>query len=329
MVGSDWRQYELLYNENTDSEFFRVTKYEFVYAFIVYVSKSIHLDFWHFTIIVKLVGYFVFLKVYKEFALNYWGLVYWYPFFSLFLWIDHPSRNFLAIIFFTLSIPYIYKKNFRCFLLFVLLGSGCHNTCLALIPLYFYVNYRKNNNYLVDLAIIIITYFFVSIIRPHLDLLFSFAVFSRLESYSLTDEYLTQMPISVFLLIVTSLYIVTKHIDQFRKNNHYADFILKCAYFYAFFYAFANMLNILFRLPLYLIVPYCVAISFLAEIKLLGFSKLIRLATICVTVFYLYHNLTRDDRYVPYSNYCEYLFQTKPSYTYRSNYNNLHSPYRK
>lgn len=58
-------------------------------------------------------------------------------------------------------------------------------------------------------------------------------------------------------------------------------------------------------------------------------SKLIY--TTCVVLFSIFiisRYLSRDSRYVPYSNYLYYsLFVGHPSYEYRDQYNDSHSPY--
>ena len=41
-----------------------------------------------------------------------------------------------------------------------------------------------------------------------------------------------------------------------------------------------------------------------------------------------YSLLTSDYRYIPYSNYFEYMFEEEHSYSYRSNYNFQNSPYK-
>ena len=45
------------------------------------------------------------------------------------------------------------------------------------------------------------------------------------------------------------------------------------------------------------------------------------------TLLKTYTTITADYRYIPYSNYFQYLMQDKPSYKYRSIYNIQNSPY--
>ena len=82
------------------------------------------------------------------------------------------------------------------------------------------------------------------------------------------------------------------------------------------------------RFMLYISVFYCVGLSVFI-VFLNKRSKLIY--TTCVVLFSIFiisRYLSRDSRYVPYSNYLYYsLFVGHPSYEYRDQYNDSHSPY--
>lgn len=59
------------------------------------------------------------------------------------------------------------------------------------------------------------------------------------------------------------------------------------------------------------------------EMKLLIYSLFF-----IISVGTIYSTITGSYKYLPYSNYLEYIFVNKPDYNYRANYNFVKSPYK-
>lgn len=328
MTGSDWRGYEMEYNDE-DSINHYMNSMEFLYSTLVKTSNSLGVPFWHFTISIKLLGYGVFLYVYKKLSPSFYGLVFWFPYFSLFLWINHPARNFVAIILFSISLLFAYKKQIKKYMFFCVAAIGCHFSSIALLPLYFYLNSKNRRNYYVDIAIVIAMYFVSLFLRGYLDSFIGISLFSRLGAYTNEDDYQDTMSLGVFSFVIFTLIIYTYKIDEIRKLTKYADFICKCGILYGFLFAMANVSTILFRLPLNFMIPYSVLVGYVCTLSYRGAFKLTKYVILFFCFYYLVHLVRSDYSYVPYTSYIQYIFQDKPSYSYRFNYNLINSPYRK
>lgn len=324
MTGSDWRGYEPDYSDN---EYF--DSFEYLYASIIFLANKIGLSFWHYTIFSKILGFILFINLYGKLCRNKYGLVFWFSFFALFLWINHPARNFLAIILFSYAIYEAVNCNIIKYMFWCILATACHSSCAIFIPLYFYLTKRGTKRYVIDIAIIIVTFFISSIMRTYLDPLASIAFFSRINAYTLDEEYQGSMSMGIFVLIVAFLIMYLIKIDKIRKCSQHADFIYRCGLTYGFLFALANMSTILFRLPLYMMLPFSVFIGYLCSSSLDSFRIRYKYIVIAVSFYYMIHIITSHYSYVPYSSYMEYAFQEKPSYNKRFMYNYSNSPYNK
>lgn len=328
LVGSDWRGYELDYYSVSFNEIFGGLREEPAYYVIGWFFRKIGFGFWEYAILVKLIGYYVFLYIFKQVSLNnVFGLIYWFPNFALFLWIDHPARNFVAVIIFSWALLYIRKIGFLKYLLLCIIGATFHFTCLALVPLYFIRNYQPRK-YLVLLVCLVLFFMSTKFIAPYLEsFLTPLNLYNRLESY-VTEDNTNAASIGRFLLILTILALGSLNIERMRKKYANADFVLVMAYAYAFYFSMTNIQDMFFRLQYYMIVPFCVLIGYvscsLSKILRIGFKVVI----ISFSLFFLVNLTTRSYAYIPYSSYLEYIFKDKPSYNERDNYNYKYSPYR-
>lgn len=329
MCGSDWRLYEYEYNTYSGSGVFFHTETEVIYTFLVKVSKWIGLDFWYFNIMTKLVGYYIFLNLYKKWAGNNFGLIFWFPYFALFLWIAHPARNFVAIIIFMFALKYAFQRHFWKYVTTCVFAAGCHSTAFVMIPIYFYLAKRGNVKYYYDVIIIIATFFAALVLGIYLEKLVGFAFFSRMETYLTSEEFEgKQMSFPIFMVIIGIICVAIRNIKELRKKTKYADFLMKCALVYAFFFAIANLSGILFRLPLYFMLPVTVLVSYDCVLPILRVKRLVCSSVIVFSLYYMVHLTTKNHIYVPYTSYIEYMFQDKPSFNERENYNYIHTPYK-
>lgn len=328
MVGSDWRGYELDYYSVSLHEIFDGLRGEPAYYVLGLVFRTLGLGYWEYAILVKLLGYYIFLYVFRQTSNNnVWGLIYWLPNFALFLWIDHPARNFAAIIVFSLALYKIKEIGFLKYLLLCVLGATFHVTCLALIPLYFIRNLRPRK-YLILFLCVVLFFLTTRFLSPYLEsFLTPLNLYNRLESY-VTDDSANAASIGRLMLILSILALGSFNIERMRKRYANADFVLLMAYAYAFYFSMTNIHEMFFRLQYYMIVPFCVLIGYvscsLSKILRIGFKVVI----ISFSLFFLVNLTTRSYAYIPYSSYLEYIFKDKPSYNERDNYNYKYSPYR-
>ncbi len=326
-TGSDWRNYELLFYNQLPPTVNEPA--EPGYEFIANIFKFFGFGFWEFSIVIKLIGYYIFIHFYRKYSSGYiWGLIYWFASYALFLWIDHPVRNFIAILLFSFAIDAYVEKKCLKFILMCAIASSFHFTCLAVIPLYFVPRKMNERYYRIALIIIPIVYFFSSLLRNYIDILVQLQVFSKLSSYG-GEDYQGQMPIIRFVIIEGILLLSVFNIKRIRQFSRYADVVLIMSLIYGLLFSVGNLNTILFRLQYFLFIPFVIQISFLCSPVIRKHIRTaMRMFVVVFSLIYLVNLVTRDSRYVPYTNYAFYMFGDKPSYDYRDKYNEINSPYK-
>jgi hypothetical protein len=327
MTGSDWRGYEMDFDYSLADIFYSYR--EKGYGLLGYIFKLLGLNFWHYAIFVKLIGFYLFLYLYRIYSPNnYLGFIFFFVNFALFLWIDHPARNFCAIIIYLCSLKYIYERKFVKYSLICLLALLFHLTALFFIPIYFLHRIYSKKMYWRFIILSVFIYCFSSSFLPLIDKLFSnIPFYIRYNPY--LNELYTDSTMSFlrffFNIGILSLSIIYK--DHIEKKFQYARLIMNLSFIYLLFFSIGNVNTIFFRFNLYLAFTFCILISYLS-VCLTSFRKSSFSIFIIILSFIIMINLiTKDYRYIPYTNYVEYLFQEKPSYRERSNYNTINSPY--
>lgn len=139
MTGSDWREYELMYN---NQDFERILyKGEYGFAYLMKLFNLFIDDFWIFSAIVKifflcnLIKFFGFFSESKIYAL---GLSFCFN--TLFLIIDCPMRFMIGVSFMLIAIRFLIFQKFRYYLLLFLVAALMHNSLLliGIIPIIIY-----------------------------------------------------------------------------------------------------------------------------------------------------------------------------------------------
>jgi hypothetical protein len=298
------------------------------YMFLATFFRTLGLGFWAFSISIKLIGYYAFLYHYRCFSNSYmWGVIYWFSSFAIFLWIDHPARNFIAMSIFIFSFKFLYRRNMYKYFSICILGSLFHSSCICMIPFYFIPNKLKVKWYKLALLLVLAVYLFSSMLRGYIDTIAQIQYFSKILSYG-SDEYQGQMSIIRFIIIESVLFIAVCNIESLRRMFKYVDYIIILSFVYALLFSIANINTILFRLQLYFIIPFVVLTSFLCSNALKRKLRLcVRSFVVFFSFIYMLNLVSRDTRYVPYSNYTYYMFDNL-SYDYRSQYNEKNSPYK-
>lgn len=328
MNGSDWRNYEIEFYE-IDS-FREVWGYgrEKGYTLIGYFFKLIGLSFWHYAITIKLIGYYIFLTFYKKYSeSNLFGLIFFFANFSLFLWLDHPARNFCAILVYLFSFKYIFEKSFVKYLLIIFLATFFHLSALFLLPVYFFNKSYSRNIYIILVIISVILFLTSYALLPYITSLFEpFFFFNRFDAY-LNEMYIGKS-MNVFRYSLNIFIIVLAIIKKKKFEIYkYGTLMLNLSIIYLLFFSIGNINVILFRFNLYYAIPFAILISYLFTIMHSLRKKIFKYAIIMISFLYMYQLITKDFRYIPYTNYLSFSFQAKPNYYYRSNYNYNNSPY--
>lgn len=332
MTGSDWRNYELAYDDLQDV--ITNTQKEKGYFFLAQIFKWIGFNFWQFAILLKLIGYYIVLHFYQKYTnKNFVSIIILFVFFIIYLWIDHPARNFCAYIVYITGVKYIYDRKMMPYVLLCFLASLFHTTAIFLIPVYFlYRHYSTKTLFILTVAaisFIIIQSIFGSLFAKLLDINDYLAL--RMSSYMNTESmehvsFSTSLS-TIFHGIIVIFMLSNRKVIESKYNYGYFVLFLSIIFFVTS--VIGMSFSILFRFKYYFELFYCISISYLYETTYNHIKTfVINILIFIVPMGAMIMQITKTPKYIPYSNYLEYSFKEKPSYIYRSNYNMINSPYK-
>lgn len=338
MTGTDWRNYELEWNLINVANYnpFEDGYEEPGYWLLCLLAKKIGLGFWEFSILLKLVGYFVFLKTYRFFDNNCaWGLAYALVFWMLNSIMNFPARNFCAWICFFYGLKYIYQRNLIKYVLVCALGMFFHTATILSIPLYF-LTYNLNEKSLKRAILIIIPIvYLVSVFRVQLLEYFSLLNILDLDrrlgnylEYGDDNPYLQRTSFSIGLIIRSLVFFVAVfHYKEIASKFKSGVFVLNMGLVVVIYDAIGTFIPIFGRAHSSIIIMYCVLFSYLMQV--IRFDKrIVKFIATAILVLYTSITVRQGYIYVPYSNYLTYMFKNKPSYSYRDSYNKTHTPFK-
>lgn len=324
--GSDWRQYEPMYNAANWNSIMHFYAEKGFYIYML-LFKTLGFEFFQFFVITKFIVYYIFYKKICEYECNrYFVLSLFYVFIGLYLFIDCPFRNLIGISIIYVALSKLEKNKNIEFIILVLLAGSFHKSllflvCLILIKKYVKLINRMNSRSIILFLILIWGIFTFQDIL--LWLLFKLPLFSRRLSGYVGTKYSMGKIFSlgniekmgfVFLMIV-----LKKKIFVIKKDLYLFVYIL----LYFIFYRIALTFPILSRYVFCLQIFYIIGISKL----LFNFSGRVRIGIISIFLLYqivvLGKSLVNTYVYLPYTSYFKYIGKEKPSFEYRSKFNIL------
>lgn len=333
MTGSDWREYELMYDEIELNHLFYGYYDEPGYYLYMVIFKIFHIDFWHFFILTKLIIYSSFIlfirKYYSRFSIL--TLLIFFSSFSLFYFINNPMRNIIAVGVFLWTIPYMLRRQTGKVIILLLIAASFHISALLLLFIYPLRERNIKNIVFVILYIVCnLTYVFQAEITSFLgNVLGNIPVIGPLAQWYFMDN-IRDLALDYFSLGKLSKFLFFIQLIYFRKcieQEKYGKLLFNFSMFYLLFYTLGYSIDILQRYSMYFSIFYCVSLVYILKylhksIKIFYGFYLVLMSFIAIP-----KEITLTPYYVPYSNYLEYIFQEKPYYTYRYNYNLQNSPY--
>ena len=338
MTGSDWRQYELIYETITLSNFhIDVKGYEYLYPILQLVFKSLGFTFWQFFIIIKLICYFVTIKTLKKYSQNNytWGLLVFYAVFALDAYIDNPMRNLIASVIFLFSLKYLLSNKLVKYVIMLIIASSFHMSALLLIPIYFIRKIKlKKTAIIISLTVL----FLIAIVgqSSFRDFLVQFIwgnsnfISDRFVSSYLHESFYedNKSVISGGFIIHSIMFILIFLKNEEIQKQKYGILIFNLTFIYMIVYIISFSIWIFFRMRLFFFIPFCISISYIPVLMKKWHSKLFSISIIIIMSFFtMYSTITESYKYIPYTNHISYLFKNKPDYYERSNYNFVNSPY--
>ncbi len=338
MTGTDWVNYEKewdLINLNYYNPF--VDGYEEPgYWVLCYIFKSLGIGFWEFNILLKLFGYFVFIKVYRHFCGDTtWGLLYGLVFWMFNSLINFPARNFCAWIIYIWAIQYIEERKLVRYILACALALCFHVSIIMVIPIYFLRIHMTQKQLYRTVGIIII---FVIVLNQFNNFLWQISqsvellgIADRTEGYASGNyrhqELVERTSFSFGFVARTLIYVLAiKYRNDIFKKYKYGDFILNMSFFVVVYDAIVTVVPLLARGYSAVVITYCVLFAYLMNVVKIDKVIVNTVAFIFLLSFTI--GTVKNYIYVPYSNYLEYaLIKGTLPYTTRVGYNLRNCPY--
>ena len=328
--GSDWRAYELWYDEvHSISDVISFSK-ERGFALLFFLGNELSLDFWHLWIMLKIFCFVLICKAVVKYSKpneNYGlAILFFYSYFALFYFIDNPMRNLIAASLFLFAYkPLMERKPYKYFLI-LFICSSFHNSAFFFAPLYFLLGKKTSNRKTVFIALAslyIVMFIFwgtglsayVNDFLINLDADYRGQAFLQQSGATISAGFVAQTLIYIFCLY---------HSDSLKENCTHFSFVYNMSIVYFITYILGFFVPILARLSMFCFVPYIVMVS---TILYRARSFIVNSCVLLFLLLVVYKNITMDSRYIPYVSYLEYAFRDKPSYIYRSTYNPTFSPY--
>ncbi|WP_315523539.1 EpsG family protein [Fusobacterium massiliense] len=321
--GSDWRQYEIMYNEATLAGIQDFEKEKGFYLYML-LFKLFNIDFFNFFIITKSLLFYIFYRIILEKSKNFY-IVFnlFYTLMGLFLFIDAPLRNLITITFVVYAQKYLEEKskikykNIK-YTIFILMAFSFHKTAIIFLLLLFTKKIYKLKS--INIVIMLFVFYILFLDQEILIKLIVPFFKDRIANYIGTvysKHKLFSYGNLEKIFIITLIIFNRKKLT--RNDNGKIIFINTILYF--IFYRIALTFSILYRLILYLQIYYILSIDFLVDRLKFNFKVIILTLFFCYQCLIIYKEIYKTYKYIPYSSYISYIFQDKPSYNFRSRYN--------
>lgn len=313
--GSDWRNYEILYEEVSFNNIEKIYG-EIGYHVYALLFKSIGFDFWSFFIITKILVFYIFYLNMKNANNPYLCLNIFYFQMGLFLLIDCPLRNLIAIAIILIAINFLIKERKIKFIFLVLLASTFHKSAIFFIFFIFHkILYRFSKKQLWFVVIILFLIFSnISFINKILIYLPMYE--ERLQHFIGRDEAIGK----IFTFgNLEKLFFITIILLNRKLTIDKHLYIFSSLYF--LLYRIAVSFSILGRIALYLQLFYILGIVNFVSIQKKVFQKGIIVIFFIYECLVIHKDIILTYKYIPYTSYLTYIFREKPNYKYRSEYN--------
>ncbi|MGL5057305.1 MAG: EpsG family protein [Fusobacteriaceae bacterium] len=302
--GSDWRAYELMYKYFNLENFYNYHS-EKGFSLYIALNKYIFNNFWYFFIINKLLVAYIFNLTIKKYYKN--NLLVWSIFFpaaGVFLFIDCPFRNLLAIGIYLSATKYI-KLNRMKYFCIILFGFFFHKSIL-IVGLISIMNFSKFKRK--TLGIILIIELAMSFQINKIIEIFKFIpIYGRQISVYSNSNYFDGKVLTIGMiekLIVAGILIFYK--NKILKDKDQRLFNL--TFVYLLCYILAVKIPILTRFVYYNQIFYLIFICYTLK-------DILKIKILYIFIFLYYLLITPkiiSNSYMEYDTYLMYFFREVP-----------------
>ena len=318
--GSDWRSYELGYEDGYIT--YALLGRDLGFVAIMNAFRLVIDDFWLTFGILKCVYLFSCIKVVQKFT-SHWLMVIsmMMPLSLLYMLIDNPLRFMVAMTFVNFAILCLINSKYVFAIVLSIIALSCHSAslfCVIFLPALRFDLFSKFKS-----STLIVIYLFLLVLSSSLEYVLQLqGVMSNiLENYfgreGLMNNYEAENTESLFtigtLVNLVLFCVILKNRDSLIKNNKYV-FSSSILYFYV--YNITHVLPIGHRIRMAFTFYCCIS---LVLIMLKEKKYRIVLATLFCAM--LMKNIWVTYSYLPYTNSISYIITTHKPYQERSNLN--------
>jgi hypothetical protein len=334
MCGSDWRGYEQMYEAIDIHSLFSTCTVEPGYYVYMFPFKLLHISFWNFYIFTKIIIFCIIFSTLIKYTeeYKYIALMFFVAWYGIYLFIDNPMRNLIAISISMIGIRFLLERNFWKYGLIVLIAVSFHISAIVMIPIYFYFTKK------IPSKVYIIAFFIVYILFATPDLFWGIItklfdwipyIHRKIESYTIgkAAEFAQGRFFSWGTLVHILFFVIIMFYRKKIESLKYGVFLFNAAILYLLFYRIAITIDIFGRMLFYFCIFYTVVITSLIRIFEYK-SRMIYVFYLLILSLISTKRIFEDFRYIPYTNYIPYFIKGDyPSFEERSNYNYMNSPY--
>lgn len=330
-TGSDWRSYEPAY-ENLTIENIHKLRFEPGYKYYMWLFKLFNVNFWDFFCLTKCIILSIFVYFINKHAksVKYFVLPFFVGMFGFYLFIDNPMRNLIAMAISLLSIDcYLKGKTIKSIIILILATTFHYSTLVVFLYLFFL---RKNLSTQLWVIIFVLfnfilcskTFLFFSI-----DSIFGGIPYIAAKLNSYFNEHISSNKIlSVGFVLNTTFFAILLFFKKKVINNDKDILFFNFAMMFFCLYRITFIVFIFGRFQYFIYLFYAITLLrlclYISQRTKVQYFMLLAL----ISFYFTYTRITKDSRYVPYTNYIIFSLEDKhPSFEERSIYNDIKSPY--
>ncbi len=326
MTGSDWRVYELVFNDDINISRYSVN--EFLFAKFITIARYVISDFWVFNGLCKVFFLLTFIKLVCLFTDRVWTTVgVAFVFNLLFITIDCPMRFMLALSFVQLAAFYFINNKIIIGGIFSFISVFFHLS--GFIVLIILLSYRFLRIIIKLNSKVLLFLFIIILIIPSIPSVFT-VIYSVLSSIPVFDRYAdvygnfqvqtyTTLGFWKNFILGIILILSKEQILHFK----YGEQVFYYSYLFFILSAFLSCIPVGFRLNI--INGFFVTIAFVNLVLSPDFFPSMRLmikgGAVAFVVLLLAQNVYGDWKYLPYSNSIPYIISGHLPYDYRDLHN--------
>lgn len=147
-VGTDTPTYTSLFRYHVDPAYLTYDlRVELGYQFLLHQLLKITNDYYIFFIAVTFLATAPIVYTLRKLSSNYSLSIFIYLTFGFYLNIFNPERQSIAMGIFFFSLTYLVNKDFKKYLLCILLASTFHISAWLMLPMYFLCHYKMKDTY--------------------------------------------------------------------------------------------------------------------------------------------------------------------------------------